>query len=109
MPGYLSYAEQSAHYFAREHSGMPEGSVRAPGHWKATDFGSGESWRFRLSENHIEELEAAVATALQKGKSAGAAKLLEFGNQAVTSPDPAGGPSPRQAESASIRARGGRS
>jgi len=68
MPGYLSYAEQSAHYFAREHSGMPEGSVRAPGHWKATDFGSGESWRFRLSENHIEELEAAVATALQKGR-----------------------------------------
>lgn len=66
MPGYLSYAEQSAHYFAREHTRIPEGPVSDPAHWEVSDLGPGEAWRFRLSQADVEEIEAAIAVAREK-------------------------------------------
>ena len=46
---------------------------------------------------------------VERREGAGVAKFLETGDQMVASPNASGRSSPRQAESASIRARGGRS
>ncbi len=66
MPEYFSYAEQSAHYFRRAHTGLPKGPVPGPSGWKAADLGSGDAWRFRLSDDQIGEIEAAITTARKK-------------------------------------------
>lgn len=78
MSGYFSYAEQTAHYFSRPHSAAPTGPIPGAAAWKATDFVSEDTWRFRLSARHIAELEAAVAFARRTGKPSTDMEVNDF-------------------------------
>jgi len=68
MPRYFSYAEQTAHYFQRPHTGTPSEPLLQAAAWTGKELTLEESWRTSLSEEQIEESEAAIDSALATGK-----------------------------------------
>jgi len=65
---YRSFREQSMHYFNRPHDEIPKGPIACAAAWRGDELAHDESWCVRLSENQIEEIEAALGTAIATGR-----------------------------------------
>ena len=78
MTDFLSYAEQTAHYFDRPH----EASARTPLHhaaaWRRADFAPDGDWRLRLSPAQVDEVEHALAHAEATGKPMAELSAVDF-------------------------------
>ena len=61
MDSFRSYAEQSLHYFDRPDEGIPSGPLDVAAAWRGREVCEREAWRFRLSADHVAELDAALA------------------------------------------------
>ncbi len=68
MSNYRSFAARSAHYFSRPHDGIPDGPIDSPAAWRGDALAEGDTWRFPLSSDQIEEFEAAIRAAVATGR-----------------------------------------
>ncbi len=78
MSAYPSYAEQAAHYFGRPHEGPAEKTVGGPAAWRGSELVGRRDWRVALREDHVAELDAAVAAARSLGKPTGELTAHDF-------------------------------
>lgn len=67
MGSFFSYAEQSAHYFTRPHEAPRKTPVEGPAVWRGAEMARRDDWRTSLGKEHVEEIEAALATAAATG------------------------------------------
>ncbi len=78
MSAYPSYAEQAAHYFGRPHEHPAEKAVGGPAAWRGSELAGRRDWRVALREDHVAELDAAVAAARSLGKPTGELTAHDF-------------------------------
>jgi hypothetical protein len=78
MAEYLSYAEQSFHYFDRPHDGPASAPVDSPAAWRGADLRDSRAWRLVLSADHVGELERALAHARATGRPLGELTAADF-------------------------------
>jgi hypothetical protein len=71
VSNYLSYAQQSAHYFTRPHEDVSPSAVGGPAAWRGDALVADDSWRQALTAAQIDEIEAANAHAVATGKPTG--------------------------------------
>ncbi len=69
--GFMSYAAQTAHYFARPHALLPEAPIGGPAAWRGEALVDATDWRFELGDAHVAELDGALVHALACGKAVG--------------------------------------
>lgn len=75
---YRSFREQSAHYFNRAHEGVPDGAVEVAAAWRGEALAGDDSWRIPLSSDQIEEIEAAIRSAVATGRPTGELTRNDF-------------------------------
>lgn len=75
---YKSLRAQTLHYFARPHTGMPEGAVESPADWRGAAMSQRSDWQYRLSAADVEECQAAVRHAEATGKPMGEMTREDF-------------------------------
>ena len=78
MAEYLSYAEQSLHYFTRPHDGPARAAVESPAAWRGVDLVGSQAWRHALRAEQVEELERALVHAAGTGRSTGDLTAADF-------------------------------
>jgi hypothetical protein len=78
VTGYLSYAEQSAHYFRRPHEAPAREPLRSPAAWRGRQMARRNDWRVRLGEPHVREIERALEVATATGKPTGELTAQDF-------------------------------
>lgn len=66
--GYLSFIEQTRHYFNRPHEGAVSQPVVCAAAWRGSDLPALDQLAHRLSSDEIEEIAGAVATAIADGR-----------------------------------------
>lgn len=67
---YLSFIEQTMHYFHRPHEKAVVHAIDCPAAWRGSELPSLEEIAYQLSGQEIDELVAALAAAITTGKSA---------------------------------------
>jgi hypothetical protein len=65
---YLSFIDQTLHYFTRPHEHPIDSPVRSAAAWKGSELPPLDEMAYRLSEAEVEELRAAVASAENLGR-----------------------------------------
>ena len=75
---YRSFREQSAHYFNRAHEGVPDGAVEVAAAGRGEALAGDDSWRIPLSSDQIEEIEAAIRSAVATGRPTGELTRNDF-------------------------------
>jgi hypothetical protein len=75
---YLSYAEQSYHYFSRLHDGPATSPVESPAAWRGADLAGSQTWRHALRAEQVEELERALVHAAATGRAIGDLTVDDF-------------------------------
>jgi len=78
MAGYLSYAEQAGHYFARPHEAPRREPLDSPAAWTGREMAGRDDWRRVLDAAQVEELRAALAHADATGKPTGELTAADF-------------------------------
>ncbi|MBW2290747.1 MAG: TauD/TfdA family dioxygenase [Deltaproteobacteria bacterium] len=78
MATYPSFGEQSAHYFNRPHDEIPSGPVATVAAWRGDAIADDDTWRFTLSSAQIEEIEAAIRSAIATGRPTGELERKDF-------------------------------
>ncbi|MBW1883851.1 MAG: TauD/TfdA family dioxygenase, partial [Deltaproteobacteria bacterium] len=78
MATYPSFREQSAHYFNRPHDEIPSGPVATVAAWRGDAIADDDTWRFTLSSAQIEEIEAAIRSAIATGRPTGELERKDF-------------------------------
>ena len=78
MSSYLSYAQQSLHYFSRLHEKPLLSPLIGPATWRGPELRERRDWREHLDEAQVEELEAALAAARATGKPTGELGAADF-------------------------------
>lgn len=79
MDGHFrSYAEQSLHYFERPDEGVLDRPLDVPAAWRGREMAQSDAWRIRLSADHLEELDAALAIAKATGRPIGDLGVDDF-------------------------------
>lgn len=78
MPHYFSYAEQSAHYFARADEGPRLQALTSAAAWEGRALANDPSWRVVLSAAQIEEIDRALAQANSLAKPTGELLAEDF-------------------------------
>ena len=78
MSAFLSYAEQTAHYFDRPHLGPAHRPVGGAAAWRGPELAQRDDWRARLDADQVAEIEAALATAAASGKPTGELAATDF-------------------------------
>ena len=66
--GYLSFIEQTRHYFNRPHEGSVAQPVVCAAAWRGSDLPTLDSLAYQLSSDEVEEIAGAVATARANGR-----------------------------------------
>jgi len=64
---YLSFIEQTLHYFDRPHEAPLSTPLEAPSAWRGKDLPTLESMAYRLSADEVTEIETALAAAQASG------------------------------------------
>jgi hypothetical protein len=75
---YKSFAEQALHYFRRDHEQVRREPIAGPAAWRGADLADDPSWRVRLSQAQIRELERAVRAVRDRGLSLGRTHRADF-------------------------------
>jgi Taurine catabolism dioxygenase TauD, TfdA family len=75
---YLSFAEQTMHYFARPHATPLETPLRTPAAWRGEDMAGRTDWRAQLTAAQVAEIDAALAAAKRTGKPMGELAAADF-------------------------------
>ena len=76
---YMSFAEQTRHYFGRAHVGVPEASLQHPSAWTGHALREDASaWLVELSDADIKEIRAAVDRVLVADLSLGEVGREQF-------------------------------
>jgi hypothetical protein len=65
---YLSYADQSIHYFRRPHEAPARDPLLTPAAWRGRQMARRSDWRARLSDAQLREIERALSVATATGK-----------------------------------------
>ncbi|MBW2417636.1 MAG: TauD/TfdA family dioxygenase [Deltaproteobacteria bacterium] len=82
MPSYLSYAEQSLHYFARPHEEPRVTALAGPAAWRGPELSpelrGKRDWRTRLNDAQVSELDRALAAARASGKPTAELTAADF-------------------------------
>lgn len=78
METYRSFGQQSAHYFRRPHDKLPERPIEGPAAWRGEELADDDSWRFELSSDQIEEIEAAIRSAQATGRATSELRRQDF-------------------------------
>ena len=68
MTAYLSYAEQSLHYFSRPHEKPLRTPLGGAAAWRGPQMSAQGDWRIRLNDAKVGELDTALAAARASGK-----------------------------------------
>lgn len=66
---YLTFIEQTLHYFDRPHEGVPAHPIDTPAAWRGADLPPLEQLAERLTPVEVEQVEAALLHALSLGKA----------------------------------------
>jgi hypothetical protein len=61
MAGYLSYAEQSFHYFSRPHDGPARAAIDSAATGRGADRADSDEWSQALTGAQVEEIERALS------------------------------------------------
>ena len=70
MNAHRTYAEQSVHYFVRDHRAAPTSTLDAPAAWAAAELESVEDeWSHRLADDDLAELADAADAASGSGRA----------------------------------------
>ncbi len=64
--GYLSFIEQTLHYFDRSHEKVLDKPLDVPAAWRGGQMPPLEKMAYQLSDQEVEEIQSAVATASAK-------------------------------------------
>jgi len=75
---YLSYAEQTAHYFRRPHEKPLTTPSHATSAWRGRDLAGSDAWRTSLDAEQVAEIEAALARAEATGRPTAALTAADF-------------------------------
>ena len=75
---YLSYGEQSLHYFTRDHDDVRRDPLDVASAWRGPEVAGCDEWRTRLDARQIDEIESALETAHSKGKPSGELTAADF-------------------------------
>jgi hypothetical protein len=75
---YLSFGEQTLHYFDRPHDAPLMTPLEGPAAWYGSEMATRSDWRVRLSEAQIAELDRALAVARATGKPTGELTAEDF-------------------------------
>ena len=60
-PAYRSFQEQGAHYFNRQHIGVPPAPLSLPSAWKGAELQKHpDTWMYELNQADLEEIQNAV-------------------------------------------------
>jgi len=78
MSEYLSYAEQSLHYFTRPHDGPAPGAIESAAAWRGADLAESDSWRCELTAAQIDEFNRALDHAASTGRPTGSLTAADF-------------------------------
>lgn len=79
MSAFRSFRDQSLHYFARNHSGIPEGRIESAAAWHGEDMRTRpDDWLVKLSPAELDEIEAATDQALASGLALSAVSKQGF-------------------------------
>lgn len=63
-----SFAQQTRHYFTRDHTAIPHGALRGPAVWRGEELRQREDlWRRPLADAHVHEIEAAMELVRRRG------------------------------------------
>ena len=65
---YLTFIEQTLHYFDRPHEALLSTPLETPSAWRGKDLPALESMAYRLSTDEVTEIETALAAAQASGK-----------------------------------------
>jgi hypothetical protein len=68
---YLSFLDQTMRYFTRPHDSAPSAPLESSAAWRGSDMAADRSWRYRLSQEQIVDIEASLAKALARRKPLG--------------------------------------
>jgi hypothetical protein len=74
----MSYAAQTAHYFARPQARVPDRPIGGPAAWRGDDWADAEPWRWRLDPSALAEIEAALEVARATDKPLAALTAGDF-------------------------------
>lgn len=75
---YLSYAEQTRHYFDRPHERPRLAPIGGASAWRGAGMRDRDDWRLRLDAARVEELEEALACARRSGRPTGELTAADF-------------------------------
>ena len=75
---YQSFGEQALHYFRRDHEEVRREPVTGPSAWRGEDLRDDPSWRVRIDDAQLKELEAAVRGVRARGLSLGQVHREDF-------------------------------
>ncbi|WP_169544198.1 TauD/TfdA family dioxygenase [Sneathiella aquimaris] len=78
MAGYMSFRDQSRHYFDRPHEGPATEPVKGEAAWTGDTLRSSESWIETFSQEEISEINAALDFSAQQGKATNALGPSDF-------------------------------
>jgi hypothetical protein len=78
VSSYFSYAEQTGHYFARPHTAALHEPLDTPAAWRGPVVADTDAWRFSLADDHLVEIDRALAQAAATGKSTGELNAEDF-------------------------------
>ncbi|MCG8403737.1 MAG: hypothetical protein MI923_00935, partial [Phycisphaerales bacterium] len=68
MAQYLSFLEQTLHYFDRPHTDVLTKPLDSPAAWRGDQVRTSDEWRYVLSADEIGEIESAIETSKANGK-----------------------------------------
>lgn len=75
---YKSYVAQCEHYLDRPAGLIPEQKVDSPAAWRRADVERSQDWVFSIKEEHLAELDAALAVGKSSGKPLGSWTTEDF-------------------------------
>ena len=75
---YLSFVEQTFHYFSRAHDEVPSTPVASPAAWSSADLANNPGWRTDFTDAQIGEIDAAIEHARLTQKPLGALTKADF-------------------------------
>ncbi len=68
MAQYLSFLEQTLHYFDRPHTDVLTKPLDSPAAWRGDQVRASDEWRYMLTADEIGEIKAAIETSKANGK-----------------------------------------
>lgn len=68
MPNFMSFLDQTLHYFDRPHTDVLSTPLGVPAAWRGDDIRRDDTWRIVLSSTEVDDVKSALEVSLSSGK-----------------------------------------